>query len=1000
MALCASTVMPIAAAATSLGASAPPSVAAGLAVGTFATLAIATAVKWALPWFAHDMATVTASKSLPSTNPSVVPGPPKPGSTLATLEPRRSHDHVKPVAAVPTGIALAGYEPTVLSTNQDAVRLALAVRSIAVPAPGNRVDFIKWSDKYWETLIAKVFDLHIPEDVSAQDALVADWIRESGSSPAVKARVATAWGSFRADGYHMHTPLPHSLAWEFSKRDASVKNETILKDASAKPRQILACRPEYVAILAPFIKQLTGVVRRRLVGPPLVYAPGMSEEELSRLVSARNWDNRANGDFDSYDSNQGPDMGASEIKKMSRYGLTVAGRQLVRASLEAHGSSREGVKYSADYCRESGDPRTTLMNTIWNLLAMSYVFCRARDVHPRDMDVLFLAGGDDSQLNYNGPRIDFETALAALGLPATVRHVEHLNQVEFLSCRLTRTSRGWRFIPMVGKMAAKLAFSVHATVDNAAAVLRGAALSIQAAFASSPPGRALVDTYLRVTSGSGVVEPRPEHWKMVRSHTGDTTPETWDDLFAQYGWTPELQEALERDLACVRTHAVTIHSSALQVLVDTDSSRKDCLYPKPIDSDRLESAIAPSCPIDLTTQGIEPNPGPTRVILANSARPRRRRRQGVTIVQQQRARRTVVVQGRRRGNRRARSRLIMARQMGGLAMGGDEKAYMCCLNDPFNCPPVRLGAGCSQPTGLATLYTSGVIVTTSASSIVVWPRVFDTVLVSSTSGPPYTYTVAGVVFQQTADLQARANGARVVAMGVRLTSIASATNDAGLVVAGLLPRDDIVPGSSTTDNTVNGLPIDATTTATQGVTTFLNFEQTESFALRKGVSVFWRPLDPVDFTFRNWGTIDTLGTGELPENFCGNPVVIGIQNATTSAPTLLEVVLHLEYTQGPFVSSVANMGRGRMSTPFVEAAADNVFGISTNTVKEGISGGFRAIGGAIAGGVGRVVGAAIGGAAGNIVDRLGNYFSSTDAQGGTALIPSRRGRRVNMMEVD
>jgi len=256
------------------------------------------------------------------------------------------------------------------------------------------------------------------------------------------------------------------------------------------------------------------------------------------------------------------------------------------------------------------------------------------------------------------------------------------------------------------------------------------------------------------------------------------------------------------------------------------------------------------------------------------------------------------------------------------------------------------------------------------------------------------------VFQQTADLQARANGARVVAMGVRLTSIASATNDAGLVVAGLLPRDDIVPGSSTTDNTVNGLPIDATTTATQGVTTFLNFEQTESFALRKGVSVFWRPLDPVDFTFRNWGTIDTLGTGELPENFCGNPVVIGIQNATTSAPTLLEVVLHLEYTQGPFVSSVANMGRGRMSTPFVEAAADNVFGISTNTVKEGISGGFRAIGGAIAGGVGRVVGAAIGGAAGNIVDRLGNYFSSTDAQGGTALIPSRRGRRVNMMEVD
>jgi hypothetical protein len=470
---------------------------------------------------------------------------------------------------------------------------------------------LAWARKHWETLICRVIDLHVPVSVEEQDEWVADWIKGSNSSPSVKQRIRDAWAALRADGFDMHSPLPSDLAWEWTKRDACVKNETVLKDSSTMPRQIMAAPPQFVAIVAPFIKALTGFVRRKLQSGNLIYAPGMPEEELSRMVSERHWDHRANGDFNAYDSNQGRDMGEEECSIFKRYGAATAMRQLLRANLDVHGGSRLGVKFELPYCRLSGDPHTTLMNTVWNLLAMSFVYCEARGCHPRDMDVLFLAGGDDSQLNYDGEIIDFESGLAALGLPATVVHVAEMSEVEFLSCRLTRTTRGWRFIPMVGKLIGKLAFSVRATPDTAAAVLRGGALSLVAQMSGSPIGIAYIDTLLRITSGVTAVPVLDEPWKMLATHTGSPTDETWDDLLVQYSWNEALQSELEADLALVTSPATLLDSDILRVLIDMDCGRKDVMFEKKPESDSERPAFS-AWVRDLTADGVEPNPGPSR----------------------------------------------------------------------------------------------------------------------------------------------------------------------------------------------------------------------------------------------------------------------------------------------------------------------------------------------------------------------------------------------------
>jgi len=351
--------------------------------------------------------------------------------------------------------------------------------------------------------------------------------------------------------------------------------------------------------------------------------------------------------------------------------------------------------------------------------------------------------------------------------------------------------------------------------------------------------------------------------------------------------------------------------------------------------------------------------------------------------------------------------------MGGrrLAYGSEIRKYMCTLNDPFNCPPVRLGAGCMVPTGVATLFTSVNLNVGTGASFVIYPRPWNPILSStSASGATYTYTASNL-FPQLASLQSLANAARVISCGIKVTSTANATNDSGMLVAGLMPRDPFSPFSVSTVpsvaiNTIteNGLPFTVTTVATQGAAQFLNYEQTESFAFRKGITVFYKPQDPTDFQFRNFGFMSDFTSPpaarsedmQMSEPF----FVVGAVGTATGSTMLIELVLHVEYTTGPFVNSVVNTDQGVLTEDNLSSAARAVFGAVTNVAKEGISAGFNSAVTAYAGPVAGAIAGAVTGAAGNMVNRIGNYFASTDINNNTAVVPVRGGRRINMMEVD
>jgi len=160
---------------------------------------------------------------------------------------------------------------------------------------------------------------------------------------------------------------------------------------------------------------------------------------------------------------------------------------------------------------------------------------------------------------------------------------------------------------------------------------------------------------------------------------------------------------------------------------------------------------------------------------------------------------------------------------------------------------------------------------------------------------------------------------------------------------GCLPRETI---NGVTNVTNGGFPSGGgTLAATQGFNEFLNYLQTESYPLKDGASAFFRPQDPVDFTFRDFPIITGGGTVVVPASGLGTPFfVVGVSGAVVSQQYLIEQILHLEYTVSDSVTGVINTGMGSMGTQQIINAGKSVFGNLVDTTIAGVIGGLPAAG--------------------------------------------------------
>jgi len=285
------------------------------------------------------------------------------------------------------------------------------------------------------------------------------------------------------------------------------------------------------------------------------------------------------------------------------------------------------------------------------------------------------------------------------------------------------------------------------------------------------------------------------------------------------------------------------------------------------------------------------------------------------------------------------------------------------LVNPWDNVPVRLGGETMQPSGIATCVTRFTAATDSTNgcySLCFYPWANNPLMESNSVNAPYSYNGTAFVFPQGPSLASIATGGRIVAAGLRVTSLQSATNDQGLITIGCLPRDS---GSNTLANcSLGGFPIYTTAVATQGFNEFANYLSCQSFPFRCGASAVWRPEDPLDFEFRTQ-VISNSATADIQAFTPLVPfIVCGISGTATSAKFLVELTTHIEYTINEGTTGVVNTGMGNMTSIDSFSAAKRVFGGLVNTAFQGITGG-------LSGNTGRLLDAA-----GSIA---GSYFESS-----------------------
>jgi hypothetical protein len=155
---------------------------------------------------------------------------------------------------------------------------------------------------------------------------------------------------------------------------------------------------------------------------------------------------------------------------------------------------------------------------------------------------------------------------------------------------------------------------------------------------------------------------------------------------------------------------------------------------------------------------------------------------------------------------------------------------------------------------------------------------------SGNAAAPYSFSPAVVQAPQGAQIISLYEKARVLAAGVRIRPVQSATTNQGTITAALLGSEraaDAVPFGITT-----------TAAATQGAIEYGSYQSSVMVPFAGGACVFWRPQDPNSFVFNESVLTDTATSVATIQ---GVPfMVMGIQGAAASASFIIEYIVHYE----------------------------------------------------------------------------------------------------------
>lgn len=482
------------------------------------------------------------------------------------------------------------YAPTGMASNQHNEKQALTARVLCdtdVPTD-DLAACLQWCKRNHRELFPY---MHRVKSVS-----FAEYLSRSNASPSVKRVLQQTMNKLQADGICEESTLTKSQLYRYTYRSSFVKVENDLYTSPAgrknkAPRLIQGAQPEFICLVGPWIMALQDLLKRRWDKTNnICFTSGVSADEAAKHI-CDGYGPWLEDDLGKFDSSIRRDWCEYEVWLCRKFGAPRVVLELMTANIATHGSTLHGWKYKCDGTRKSGDPYTSLMNSIINGLAHAYLYCKwtGKSAEQMRLSLRMLVQGDDNCMRHAEEIIfPWKEGMSGLGFDSEAIYRRHYFEVEFCSCRLYAVQGGVTFGPKPGRVLAKMGYVINPPVNvSRESMMRGIAIGLIRATSYIPPLNSTVNRILELTAGHSAWFDRKlvRHVSFMSEAIGDplkmrklhvTIPETMLNLNYQYDWDYGKQGMYDRMISTMQLGDTM--DGLCELFLDRDTSGPQCIY--------------------------------------------------------------------------------------------------------------------------------------------------------------------------------------------------------------------------------------------------------------------------------------------------------------------------------------------------------------------------------------------------------------------------------------
>lgn len=481
------------------------------------------------------------------------------------------------------GIGDEAYKPIFYSSNRDNESKSLRDRTLKEtirPDPIVLKDFIKFFKNNIKYLLPKTYKYGVHEKSFDE------YLKNSNARPSVKKILQKTFEELTKMQLNSHSGLSQYQRRKWSKRKAFVKVENLnyMSDHDLlikSPRMIQGAAAEFICLIGPWMASFQDKVKRDLNANNFVcFTSGVDTFKAAQnLVSLGG--TMVEDDVSSWDISMCREIMELECWMFEYFKCPLAVSMLCRANIDTKGVTSNGFFFFAKGRRKSGDPYTSLGNSIFNAMFHLYIVWKEKGTSMSQMRCLLrmLVQGDDNAMSLpsSWKKIDFKKWMYLLGFKAKAVYRVRWIDVEFCSMRLYPVLEGWTFAPKVGKVLSKFGFFVDPPFINPKQLVRGTVLGLINGVSFIEPFNIVMTHLMKLTDGVKAIPFTREEWQM-RFSKCTATADTFYALSQIYSWDSGMKEIFTKEISKTKLGSSTV-GPVFRWLCDTDTAgRQKCCH--------------------------------------------------------------------------------------------------------------------------------------------------------------------------------------------------------------------------------------------------------------------------------------------------------------------------------------------------------------------------------------------------------------------------------------